>query len=200
MPERSRQRELFDQAIARIEAGMTPKSMRWWCAISIAPATPLLRQRYGAGARRAHGRCLESLVTVKESFNVGGLPTSWGFPHGRDWKAAEDAVAVTRLKQAGAIIIGKTNLAVAIGDWQSYNSIYGVTNNPWDVARTAGGSSGGSAAALACGYVPLELGSDISSSLRMPAHVCGVFSHKPSSDLVRSAAMRRRARPRCRPT
>lgn len=87
-------------------------------------------------------------------------------------------MAVARLKQAGAVILGKTNLATAIGDWQSYNVIYDVTNNPWDVARTAGGS----AAALATGYVPLELGSDIFSSLRMPAHVCGVFSHKPSSD------------------
>jgi amidase len=103
---------------------------------------------------------------------------------GRDWRAAADAVAVIRLKQAGAIILGKTNLATAIADWQSFNPIYGTTNNPWDVTRTPGGSSGGAAAALACGYVPLELGSDLSSSLRMPAHVCGVFAHKPSADLV----------------
>ena len=103
---------------------------------------------------------------------------------GRDWRPAEDAVPVARLKNAGAVILGKTNLATAIADWQSFNVIYGTTNNPWDLERTPGGSSGGSAAALAAGYVPLELGSDISGSLRVPAHLCGVFSHKPSSDLV----------------
>ena len=71
--------------------------------------------------------------------------------------------------------LGKTNLAIAIADWQSFNPIYGTTNNPWDITRTAGGSSGGSAAALAAGYVPLELGSDISGSIRIPAH-CAAFS------------------------
>lgn len=123
-------------------------------------------------------------MTVKEAFNVAGLPTTWGLPVGRDWRPAEDAVAVARLKAAGAVILGKTNLAIAIADWQSFNPIYGTTNNPWDLTRTPGGSSGGSAAALAAGYVPLELGSDISGSLRVPAHLCGVFAHKPTSNLV----------------
>ena len=82
------------------------------------------------------------------------------------------------------MILGKTNLAIAIADWQSFNPIYGTTNNPWDITRTAGGSSGGSAAALAAGYVPLELGSDLSGSTRIPAHLCGVFAHKPTSNLV----------------
>jgi len=135
----------------------------------------------GRGERRP---LLGIPVTVKESFNVGDLPTTWGLPIGRDWRAAEDAIPVTRLKQAGAVVLGKTNLATAIADWQSFNSIYGTTNNPWDLSRTPGGSSGGSAAALAAGYVPLELGSDISGSLRVPAHLCGVFCHKPSTDLV----------------
>jgi amidase len=123
-------------------------------------------------------------LTVKESFNVAGLQTSWGLPSGRDWRAADDAVAVTRLKAAGAVVLGKTNLATAIADWQSFNAVYGTTNNPWDLSRTPGGSSGGSAAALAAGYVALELGSDISNSIRVPAHLCGVFGHKPTSDLV----------------
>ena len=123
-------------------------------------------------------------MTVKESFNIGGLPTTWGLPLGRDWRAAEDAVAVVRLKAAGAVILGKTNLATAIADWQSFNPIYGTTNNPWDLRRAPGGSSGGSAAALAAGYVPVELGSDLSGSLRVPAHMCGVFAHKPTSNLV----------------
>ncbi|MHC2332752.1 amidase [Bradyrhizobium sp. USDA 4454] len=122
--------------------------------------------------------------TVKESFNVAGLPTSWGLPQGRDWKPAEDAVAVRRLKSAGAVLLGKTNLATAIADWQSFNQIYGTTNNPHEPELTPGGSSGGSAAALAAGFVPLELGSDISGSIRVPAHLCGVFGHKPTSGLV----------------
>src|SRR5262249_45927397 len=91
---------------------------------------------------------------------------------------------IRRLKAAGAVILGKTNVPLSLADWQSYNDIYGTTNNPWDTARTPGGSSGGSAAALAAGYIPLELGSDIGGSLRVPAHFCGVFSHKPSLDLI----------------
>ena len=82
------------------------------------------------------------------------------------------------------IIIGKTNVPEGLSDWQSYNDIYGTTNNPWNFGRTPGGSSGGAAAALAAGFVPLELGSDIGGSLRAPAHYCGVFSHKPSLDLI----------------
>jgi amidase len=112
------------------------------------------------------------------------LPTTWGNPKFKDWRPEVDALAVQRLKAAGAIILGKTNVPVALRDWQSYNDVYGTTNNPWDLSRSPGGSSGGSAAALAAGFVPLEFGSDIGGSLRAPAHFCGVFSHKPSLDLV----------------
>jgi amidase len=174
--------ELLEHAIARIEAH-DPR-------INAVVVRDFERARISAGAAdaalaRGERRPLLGIpITVKEAFNVGGLPTTWGLPMGRDWQPAEDAVAVARLKAAGAVVLGKTNLATAIADWQSFNVIYGTTNNPWDLARTPGGSSGGSAAALAAGYVPLELGSDISGSLRVPAHFCGVFSHKPSSDLV----------------
>jgi amidase len=123
-------------------------------------------------------------MSVKEAYNVAGLPTTWGFPAAKNFQPAEDALAVTRAKTAGAVIIGKTNVPVSLADWQSYNELYGTTNNPWDLARTPGGSSGGSAAALAAGYVALELGSDIGGSLRTPAHYCGVFAHKPSLGLV----------------
>ena len=88
------------------------------------------------------------------------------------------------MKAAGAIIIGKTNVPFALSDWQSYNDLYGTTNNPWDITRTPGGSSGGSAAAVAAGLVSLELGSDIAGSLRAPAHFCGICTHKPSYGLV----------------
>ena len=123
-------------------------------------------------------------MTVKEAFNVAGLPTTWGNPKFRDWQPNFDALVVKRLKAAGAVILGKTNVPLMLEDWQSYNEIYGTTNNPWDLTRTPGGSSGGAAAALAAGFVALELGSDIGGSLRCPAHFCGVFAHKPTLDLV----------------
>ena len=123
-------------------------------------------------------------MTVKESFNVAGLPTTWGFERARDLRPPEDAVAVARLKAAGAVILGKTNVPVALGDWQSVNPIYGRTSHPLDPSRTPGGSSGGAAAALAAGMVALELGSDIGGSIRVPAHFCGVFGHKPSHGLL----------------
>jgi amidase len=123
-------------------------------------------------------------MTVKESYNVAGLPQTWGFPEHRDNRADTDSLAVARLKAAGAIILGKTNVPVALADWQSHNPIYGLTRNPWDLARSPGGSSGGSAAALAAGFVPLEIGSDIGGSIRVPAHFCGVFGHKPTYGIV----------------
>lgn len=123
-------------------------------------------------------------MTVKEAYNIAGLPTTWGIPPFKDWRASQDAVVVARLKDAGAVILGKTNVPVGLNDWQSYNPIYGTTNNPWDRGRTAGGSSGGSAASLAAGYVSLEMGSDIGGSIRVPAHFCGVYGHRPTHGLV----------------
>ncbi len=117
-------------------------------------------------------------MTVKESFDVAGLPTTWGFEQHRDNIAAADAVAVRRLKAAGAVILGKTNVPVSLADLQSVNPVYGRTNHPLDAARTCGGSSGGAAAALASGMVPLEIGSDIGGSIRVPGHFCGVWGHK----------------------
>lgn len=123
-------------------------------------------------------------MTVKESFNVAGLPTTWGIPPFKDLRSTEDALAVARVKSAGAVVLGKTNIPLGLGDLQSYNSIYGTTNNPWDLKRTPGGSSGGSAAALAAGYGALSMGSDIAGSLRAPAHFCGIFAHKPTFGLL----------------
>ena len=119
-------------------------------------------------------------MTVKESFSVSGLPTTYGFEDWRNNIAHSDAVAVQRLRAAGAVIFGKTNVPVSLADWQSFNPVYGRTGNPWDTSRTPGGSSGGSAAALAAGFTALELGSDIGASIRNPAHYCGVWGHKPS--------------------
>jgi amidase len=123
-------------------------------------------------------------MTVKESFDVPGLPTTWGLEAFRDNVATRPAVAVQRLLDAGAVVYGKTNVPVALADWQSFNPIYGTCGNPWDTTRTPGGSSGGASAALAAGLTPLELGSDIGSSIRNPAHYCGVWGHKPTWGVV----------------
>ena len=125
-------------------------------------------------------------LTVKESYNVGGLPTTWGFPAQKNFVPPEDALSISRVKHAGGVILGKTNVPLGLGDWQSYNDIYGTTNNPFDLGRTPGGSSGGSSAALAAGYGPLSLGSDIGGSLRVPAFHCGVYAHKPTFALAPS--------------
>ncbi|WP_293457394.1 amidase family protein [Phenylobacterium sp.] len=118
-------------------------------------------------------------MTVKDTFDVVGLPASSGLADLRR-RQAEDAAAIAHARQSGAVIWGKTNVPVMAADWQSVNAAYGRTNNPWDLARTPGGSSGGAAAALAARVTPLEIGSDIGGSLRVPASFCGVFSHKPT--------------------
>jgi len=122
-------------------------------------------------------------MTVKDTFDVAGMAASSGL-EGMRRRVAEDATSVGRARGAGAVIWGKTNVPVMAADWQSYNALYGQTNNPWDLARTPGGSSGGAAAALAAGVTALEIGSDIGGSLRVPASFCGVFSHKPTWGLV----------------
>ena len=140
-----------------------------------------------ADAARARGETRPLLgipMTIKESLNIAGLPTTWGFPAQKDFKPQEDALAVSRVKDAGGVILGKTNVPIALGDWQSYNEIYGTTNNPFDLGRTPGGSSGGSSAALAAGYGALSIGTDIGGSLRVPAFHCGIYAHKPTFELV----------------
>ncbi|MEZ5870287.1 MAG: amidase [Nitratireductor sp.] len=123
-------------------------------------------------------------VTVKEAFDLVGSPSTWGNPDLKNNYPARDAEVVERYRKAGAIILGKTNVPLNLYEWQSFNELYGSTNNPWDLTRTPGGSSGGSAAALACGMSALEAGSDIGSSARNPAHYCGVFGLKPSWGVV----------------
>src|SRR5271166_785068 len=141
--------EVTDQFIARIEALDGD--------LNAVPVRDFARAREAAkaaDAALARGERLPLLgvpVTIKESYNIAGLPTTWGIPACKDFIAQEDALAVTRLKAAGAIVLGKTNVPLGLGDWQSYNDIHGTTNNPWDRTRSPGGSSGGSSAALAAG-------------------------------------------------
>lgn len=167
-----------DAAIARIEAADG--------AINAVVVRDFARARDAARAidrRHAEGFDAPLLgvpMTVKESFDVAGLPTTWGHDQHRSHVPTEDAVAVRRLKAAGAVILGKTNVPVSLADLQSVNPVYGRTHHPLDPTRTPGGSSGGAAAALAAGMVPLEIGSDIGGSIRVPSSFCGIWGHKPT--------------------
>ena len=171
--------ELLNHYLARVE--------RFNPALNAIIATdiPAARRRARAADKAvAWGEKLGPLhgvpMTVKESFDVKGLPTSWGVPAHKDSIAQADAAAVRRLRDAGAIVFGKTNIPIWLADCQSFNDNYGKTSNPWNTDRTPGGSSGGSAAALAAGLTGLEMGSEIAGSIRNPAAHCGLFGHKPT--------------------
>ncbi|NUW30990.1 amidase [Nonomuraea sp. SMC257] len=179
--------ELTDEAIARIERD--DKVINAICVPDFDRARAAARDADRARARGEDRPLLGVPVTVKESYDMAGLPTTWGMPPYRDHVPAEDAVQVSRLKAAGAVVLGKTNVPLGLQDIQSFNEIYGTTNNPWDHARTSGGSSGGSAAALASGFGALSIGSDIAGSLRTPAHFCGVYAHKPTLGLAANRGM-----------
>src|SRR5256714_184461 len=179
--------ELTDEAIARIERDDDAIN-----AICVPDFDRARAAACGADQARARGEDRPLLgipVTVKESYNIAGLPTTWGMPPHRNYMPAEDAVQVSRLKAAGAVVLGKTNVPLGLQDIQSFNEMYGTTNNPWDHGRTSGGSSGGSAAALASGFGALSIGSDIAGSLRTPAHFCGVYAHKPTLGLAANRGM-----------
>ncbi|GGT53894.1 amidase [Streptomyces atratus] len=179
--------ELTDEAIARIERD--DKAINAICVPDFDRARAAARGADQARARGEDRPLLGIPVTVKESYNIAGLPTTWGMPLHRNYMPAEDAVQVSRLKAAGAVVLGKTNVPVGLQDIQSFNEIYGTTNNPWDHGRTSGGSSGGSAAALASGFGALSIGSDLAGSLRTPAHFCGVYAHKPTLGLAANRGM-----------
>jgi amidase len=178
-------RELLDQVVARVE-DRNPD-------LNAIVALDLERARAAAAAAdraTVAGTDLGPLhglpMTVKDVWETEGLVTTSGAPELRHHVPRTDAVAVGRLKAAGAIVFGKTNCPLYAGDLQTFNDVYGVTNNPWDTARTAGGSSGGAAVAVAAGLSPLELGSDIGGSIRNPAHFNGVYGLKPSWGVVPS--------------
>jgi amidase len=174
--------ELTEHAIGRIERH--DKKINAVCVRDFERALASARAADAARGRGENKPLLGIPMTVKESFNVAGLPTTWGIPVNKDFHPNEDALAITRVKDAGCVILGKTNVPLGLGDCQSYNDIYGRTNNPYDLGRTPGGSSGGSSAALAAGFGALSLGSDLGGSLRVPAFHCGVFAHKPTLALV----------------
>jgi amidase len=172
-------RELLEHYIDRIERHNP--ALNAIIATNLDEARRRADQADAALARGENWGALHGLpMTIKESFDVVGMPTTWGLPELKANLPPANALAVDRLLGAGAIIFGKTNVPVMLADSQSYNPIYGTTNNPWDPSLTPGGSSGGAAAALAAGLTGLEIGSDIGGSIRNPAHYCGVYGHKPT--------------------
>src|SRR6266545_6775274 len=145
------------------------------------------REAEAADTRRARGDDAPLCglpMTLKESINVPGLRTTVGMSVWKDFRAEHDAPVTTRVKGAGAVVMAKTNVPQMLADWQSSNPVYGRTNNPWDLSRTPGGSTGGGTAALAAGLTPLEYGSDIGGSIRVPAAFCGVYGHRPSETAI----------------
>jgi amidase len=167
--------ELLDTYLARVERLNAPLNA---VILQDAERARDRARALDAAGREGAGPLHGVPMTVKESFDYQGYPTTWGHIFRREHRASADALAVRRIAAAGANVFGKTNVPVSLGDWQSYNPVYGSTNNPWNLGCTPGGSSGGGAAALAAALCGLEMGSDIGGSIRVPAHFCGVFGHK----------------------
>jgi amidase len=176
-------REVVDSFLARVTA--LDKSIN---SVVTIDAERARTEADAADAALARGEVPGPLhgvpMTIKDSFQTAGMRTTSGAPELAEFIPQEDAWPVARLREAGAIIFGKTNAPIYAGDLQSYNKVFGTTKNPYDPSRTPGGSSGGAAAALACGFTPLELGSDIGGSIRLPSHMSGVAGHKPSYGIV----------------
>lgn len=123
-------------------------------------------------------------ITIKDTLEAAGMPCTSGAPPLKNHIPGKNADVVQFYVNAGAVVFGKTNVPLYGGDFQSFNEVYGQTNNPWDREMTPGGSSGGAAAALAAGLCALEIGSDIGGSIRTPAHFCGIYGHKPSYGII----------------
>lgn len=173
--------EATDAAISRIEALNDPINAVVVRDFDVARAAAKRLDEIGSDQNQP---LFGVPMTVKESFDLTGQPSTWGLEHARSNIAQSDAVVVQRLKRAGAVIIGKTNVPPDLADWQSNNPVYGRANNPHDLGRTPGGSSGGAAAAVASGMVACDFGSDIGGSIRVPAHYCGIWGHKPTFDII----------------
>lgn len=147
-------------------------------------------RRHAAEADAAHRRgesfgALHGLpLTIKDSIEVAGLRTTAGIAARAEVISVEHAPLAQRLFAAGGVLLGKTNVPPYAGDWQADNPLFGRTNNPWDLSRTSGGSTGGGAVAVAAGLTPLAFGSDIAGSIRVPAAFCGIYGHRPSETAV----------------
>ncbi len=176
-------RELLERYLGRVEA-LNP-SINAVVTLDAERALAAAAAAEQAAARREWAGPLHGLpVTIKDAIETAGLRSTGGARELKDHVPATDAPSVARLRAAGAIVFGKTNAPRWSGDIQTYNDLFGTTNNPWDVTRTPGGSSGGAAAAVAAGLTSFELGTDIGGSVRIPSNWCGVCGHKPSFGLI----------------
>lgn len=176
-------RELLDLYLTRIEAA--DPALNAVVTLDTERARRLAGEADESLARGEPTGALHGLpITTKDTIETEGLRTTAGAPWLAGHVPAQDATAVARLKAAGAVVFGKTNCPLYGGDAQSYNALFGATANPWAMDRSPGGSSGGSASALAAGLTALELGSDIGGSVRNPAHYCGIYGHKPSFGII----------------
>ena len=175
--------ELLDAQLARIER-LDPQ-VNAVCTLAVEAA----RERaIAADQATANGQSWGPLhgvpVTIKDAIATAGIRSTGGSPQLLDHVPTDDAHVVATIKNAGAIVFGKTNVPLWSGDFQTFNEMFGTTNNPWDLTRVPGGSSGGAAAAVACGMTSFEIGTDIGGSVRVPAAFCGVFGHKPSFGVI----------------
>lgn len=175
--------ELLDAFLERI--GRVDPTVRAVCTLDVDRARDRCRAADAATARGESWGPLHGLpFTIKDAIATEGIRSTGGAVALRDHVPSADAPAVAALKDAGAVVFGKTNLPEWSGDWQSFNEMFGTTCNPWDPTRTSGGSSGGAAAAVACGMTSAELGTDIGGSVRVPSAFCGVFGHKPTFGVI----------------
>jgi amidase len=183
-----RRRELSSRELLELQLARIAKHGKALNAVVTLDEERARASAAAADDELARGRVRGALhglpMTIKDTFETAGLRTTAGAPELAKHVPERDADAVARLRAAGAVIFGKTNVPFMAGDWQSWNEIFGTTNNPWNPARVPGGSSGGAAAAVATGETSLELGSDIGGSIRVPSHWSGVFGHKPTWGIV----------------
>ena len=176
-------RELLETYIARIQE--KNPALNSVVATNFDQARKRADEADAAIARGENWGPLHGLpMTIKDTYEVPGMPCTAGAPMLRNHIPKQHAVATQQLQDAGAILFGKTNVPLFASDLQSFNKVYGTTHNPWNPAMTPGGSSGGAAASLAAGFTPVELGSDIGGSIRIPAHFCGVYGHKVTHGII----------------
>lgn len=175
--------ELLDAELARIER--LNRDVNAVCTLSIEAARERAVAADDAAAAGAFWGPLHGIpITVKDALATAGIRSTGGSPQLLDHVPQRDAEVVSAVKDAGAIVMGKTNLPLWSGDLQTFNEMFGTTNNPWDLTRVPGGSSGGAAAAVSCGMTSFEIGTDIGGSVRVPSAFCGVFGHKPSFGVI----------------
>jgi Asp-tRNA(Asn)/Glu-tRNA(Gln) amidotransferase A subunit family amidase len=176
-------RELLEQHLDRIERLDGPINS----VVTLEPTrahaeAAAIDQARAAG--RSVGRLAGVPVTIKDAIATAGIRSTGGAVELHDHIPDEDATVVARIRDAGAVVFAKTNVPRWSGDYQTYNELFGTTNNPWDLERTPGGSSGGPAAAVAMGFTGFEIGTDIGGSIRVPSSFCGVYGHKPSFGII----------------